>query len=209
MVGLVMAAAGLPAGTADAQRRQDDGGTRIGAHVLFGLGGEADVDVDAPWGLGGSGDDDLLTTFGFGVVAEHAVHRYFLLGGRFEAAWWNTDGWDDANFDRSVLLDFSPQAKGRYPFELGGARAEVSLTVPFGLTVSLPDNEVPGDPNTGTGFNVGILGGFAVTLDGGFGFYGEMGWRWHTFYHELDDSGVDVDVAMGQFVMHFGVMLGL
>jgi len=194
---------------ADAQRRRggEAGQSRIGAHALFGFGGEADFDFDGSSIF--DGDDDLETTFGFGLVFEHAVHRYFLLGGRFEAGWWLTESWDDSDVDRSVVLDFSPQAKGRYPFDLGGAQAEVSVTVPFGLTVSLPDDDIAGDWDTGVGFNVGILGGFAVMLEGGFGFYTEMGWRWHTVYHEEQDAEIEVDVSTSQFVMHFGMMLGL
>ena len=195
---------------ADAQRRRggDVGQSRIGAHALFGFGGEADFDFDP----GDDGDVDLETTFGFGLVFEHAVHRYFLLGGRFEAGWWLTEDWDDADVDRSVLLDFSPQAKGRIPFEIDGGQAEVSVTVPFGLTLSLPSDEIDGDPDTGVGFNLGVLGGFALVLDGGFGFYAEAGWRHHSFAHELDLGvlgDVDVDISTNQFVLHFGVTLAL
>ncbi len=208
MVAAVVAALTVAVtGDARAQRRGGEGGSRAGAYALFGFGGEAEIDFDGSSIF--DADVDLETTFGFGLVFEHALHRYFLLGGRFEAGWWNTDDWDDADVDRSVFLDISPQARGRYPFELGQATAEVSLAVPFGLTISFPDDDIAGDWGTGLGYNVGVLGGFAILLEGGFGFSAEMGWRWHAFSHEEQDSDVDVDVSTGQFVMHLGVLLEL
>lgn len=205
----VIAAVGLLglASSASAQLVDRDGpDTRLGFHGVFGFGGEAEQDVD------GSSifdrDYDLETTFGFGLVVEHAIHKFVLFGARFETAWWNTDDWDDNDIDRSVILDFDGQGKVRFPFMIDRAVAEVSFTVPIGLSISIPSDDIPGDPNTGVGFNVAFLGGFGIMFGGGFGFYGEIGWHIHSLAHELQDTDTDVDVSTGQLVMHAGFMFG-
>jgi hypothetical protein len=185
------------ASTALAQRSEQSppfaDGARVGGGLVTGFAGNLELDVE------GSAifdvDDDLLASIGFDVFVEYAFMKYIALGARSSLVWWNADSFQDADISRSFLWTIDAMAKAKYPFAIENLGAEVFLAVPLGLTVSVPSGEINGNPNVAPGFNIAIMGGFALWFTEQIGAYTQLGWQWHWAGHELRDPDPNVDIA--------------
>lgn len=184
---------------------QDDVGTmRLGAYLALGLGGEIDLDSDAP---AGSVDTDADPTVGFGLRAEVPVHEYVAVGGLFELLTFESDVWGE----RESVFDIDVWVKGRYRFELApGLILEPYIGVPFGLSLAVlaDPNDLASDA-VWPGFNIGVLAGAAVLLQERFGAFLELGWRHHQVFAEANTFLGDIDFAVktNQVALHLGFMV--
>ncbi len=201
------------ASVAEAQRSEDRppfaDGVRVGGGLVTGFAGNLELDVDAL--LFPDVDDDLKASIGFDAFVEYAFMRYLAIGARSSLVWWNADSFQDAEISRSFLWTIDALAKAKYPFAIENLAAEVFLAVPLGLTVSAPSGEIDGNPDVAPGFNIAIMGGFALWFTETIGAYTQVGWQWHWVSHELREPDPNVDVAarLSQLRWTFGLTLAL
>ncbi len=182
--------------------------TMVSLKFMLGLAGEVEFEGPAVLGFVLEGEDDLEPTLGGGIGADLPLHKYFLLGAMFGFHSWIWDGAEDANWDRSFLLDFSLVPKGRYPFK----NAPVSLYVglPVGLCLNLfdEDNVAPAEVDVGLGLNFSALFGVLLELSDSVGLLAEIGYTLHSFSHDVEPAAggtIEVDVFMEQFALNVGV----
>jgi hypothetical protein len=184
--------------------------TTYNLKFMLGLGGESEIDFDGAGFLGDllSGEDDLEPTLGGGLEIDFPLHKFFLLGGMFSFHAWNTDGFDDADFDRSFLLDFSLVPKGRFPFEK--TPIAIYLGLPIGFSIDLFDEEnipVPdAEVDVGIGMNLSVLAGVLLNLTDYFGLMLELGYTYHYFSHDVEIPGLssEAEAEMEQFALNLG-----
>lgn len=173
----------------------------IGAAFGFGFGGEADFSGDVNFA-----DDDMLVTYAFTGLGVYRIHKYFAVGGLTRLTIWNTDNADDADIGSSLGWDIDVLPRGQFPIN---DRIELYAEMPIGLTVDFANDEwgdsFGADVDTGIGWNIGILTG-AIFHFGRFGVFGELGWIYHSFSHELSPGNVDVDISFGQFALQGGAV---
>lgn len=198
---LLVAVLALASSTAHAQDDQDAHmDPELVAKLLLGLGG--DIGDEGP-------AVDLEPTLGGAVHYEHPLHRYIVLGGYLGLSSWNTTPGSDIGYDRTLMLDISVLPKLRLPIE---RELELYLAIPAGLTLDFASGEdVGGDSDTGTGYNLQLLIGGQLGFTDGFGLMGEMGYAIHSFSHSFDTAAgaLDVSRTMRQFVISLGVYFGL
>ncbi len=186
--------------------------TTFNFKFMLGLAGEAEIDYDIdglPFALP-SVDDDLEPTLGGGLEIDFPIHKFFLLGGMFSFHAWNTDGFEDADFDRSFLLDFSLVPKGRFPFEK--TPLAIYLGVPIGFSLDLFDEDnIPiadAEIDVGVGMNVSVLVGAQVNLTSYFGLMLELGYTYHYVSHDAESSTLglsgEIDGELEQFALDLG-----
>lgn len=192
-------------------RIQDD--PYFAPELMLGVGGSEDVK-----GANVSVNDDLEPSFGIGVKYMHPLHRYFVLGGQFSMLWWNTQGGDNANQDRNLLLDLAIVPQGRLPVTDG---IELTLGLPVGVSLDFWGGDgiaygfgpimVSGDVGTGIGFNVALMFGARFALSDDIGLVTELGYAMHSVTHSIDvmvlgaGTSADFDISLGQPVLQVGV----
>jgi hypothetical protein len=183
--------------------------TTFNLKFMLGLGGEAEVDYDIDGAPAlPSVDDDLEPTLGGGLEIDFPLHKFFLLGGMFSFHAWNTDGFEDADFDRSFFLDFSLVPKGRFPFEK--TPLAIYLGVPIGFSLDLFDEDnIPfadAEIDVGLGMNVSVLVGAQVNLASYFGLMLELGYTYHYASHDAEIPGLsgEIDGELEQFALNLG-----
>ena len=166
---------------------------RIIGYLRVGFGGEAEAE-DGVLGA------ELDATIGFGVRFEAPLHDYIVLGGLFQASWWEPEFFDD----KSAFLDFDLYIAGRFSFQAGPLPMEARITLPVGFTLSFPDSEIATD--TGVGWNIGLLFGLQMFLpDSIVGFLFELGWWRHSAHHEF--GGANREGHINQGTMTLGVIV--
>jgi hypothetical protein len=166
---------------------------RIIGYLRVGFGGEAEAE-DGVLGA------ELDATIGFGVRFEAPLHDYIVLGGLFQASWWEPEFFDD----KSAFLDFDVYIAGRFAFQAGPLPMEARITLPVGFTLSLPDSEIATD--TGAGWNIGLLFGLQMFLpDSIVGFLFELGWWRHSAHHDF--GGANREGHINQGTMSIGVIV--
>lgn len=174
---------------------------RVGGFGLLGAGGDLQLSADGRF-LDGSNRTALDPTGGFGVFGDIPLHRFVMVGGRFETRWstpYQTDGF--------WLFDVSVLGKFRYALEIGDVTFEPYAALPIGVTLGrLWDfNTLEDDRTTWPGWNIGVLAGLNVIL-GHIGIMFELGWRHHQVFDTIESTNIGVDAAMHQFEMSLGVM---
>jgi hypothetical protein len=186
----------------------------------FGFGGESETDAEVAVGAGGigfglelDGEEDLITTLGAQFGAEYVLHRYFALGGEFRFSATNTEGGDDADFDRSMLYDIDLKPRVRYP--LASVPLELYFTLPVGLTIPRLSDDLSDrlddrlDENIG--WNLGIGAGLTYFLTSRIGINLEPMWLMHWFSVEARAPLIssDVDFRLRQFRLFANLVIAL
>jgi hypothetical protein len=177
-------------------------GLRVGGGLVTGFAGTLEVDAGGTFDL----EDDLEPSIGFDAFVEYAFMRYLAFGGWTSFVWWNADVYSDADIGRSFYWTLDAFAKARYPFAIGDLGAEPYLVLPLGLVVSAPNGDL--DVNVAAGFNIAIMGGFALWFTDSIGAYTQIGWQWLWAGHE-NDAGGDFNARIGQLRWTLGVTLAL
>lgn len=149
-------------------------------------------------------DIDLDPTLGAGV-------RVSLYSGIFAfGVMTEFRGYGNSDYsNRDFAFDMSPFIGVRLPI-LAHGRNVVRLrgTVPFGFTVLKPNEEAWGD-DAYLGFNTGMLGGVETSF-GNFGFFTDLGFRFHRVYANNDiaiEGSVDASLSWAQLSLNAGVQL--
>lgn len=170
------------------------GPLRINAGLHLGLGGSLVTDPDGP---GGDFDDDMLVTPGLQAGADYVVMDYFSIGGELRLSWFNTDGGDDADVDRSMFFDLDVKPKGRYAFN--NIPLEVYGTLPMGLSVAALNDDTGADG--GAGFNLGFGPGATYFFTDRIGINTEMLGVFHWFGSSVDSQfgSAEASNRTGQF----------
>lgn len=193
---------------ASAQGHAEAHRARIYGGVWLGFGGELESDIDAPLGISGSSTADLITTVGGQVGLEYVLMRYLALGAEFRLGGINTEALDDANVDRSKLIDIDLKPRLRYPFER--LPIEIYVTVPFGLTIPRLSDDFQDIANFDehVGWNLGVGGGVSVFPLSHLGVNVEPIWLLHQF---KVDAPLDIDgkFTMRQFALLINLVLAL
>jgi hypothetical protein len=183
----------------------------MAAKLMLGLGGE--VEMEAPLG---SFEDDLELSWGAGLQYMARLHRHFALGGLLGFQSWQSDGRDDANLDRNVLVDFAV-----VPAAMLALSGEVELYLALGLGLSMDfigDNAVSfggglvnAEIDEAIGFALLPVLGVRFALSRDVGLLAELGYSLHSYEHEAEGTvgGVtgttDFDLDLGQLALNFGV----
>jgi hypothetical protein len=180
---------------------------------MLGIGGKAEIDFDIDNAPGIADiDSDMEATLGGGLEVDFPVHKYFLLGGLFAFHSWTTDDFEDADYDRSYLLDFSLVPKVRYPFESTPLAIYFSLPIGFSLDLFDDDNTPGISVDAGLGMNISALAGVQFNLARSFGLTLELGYTYHFASHSVEASpfGItvegDSEVDIEQFGLNVGVI---
>ena len=84
-------------------------------------------------------DTDNLSTVGGTIQFEYPVLRYLTVGANTRFYRWNWEVADNSNIDASFGMDFDAVVRGRYPLMNG--RLELSIAMPVGLTVIVPNDD--------------------------------------------------------------------
>jgi hypothetical protein len=132
--------------------------------------------------------DSWGATLGPSVGVEVPIHKYFSLGGLFNANFGLSGGFN-------VILDFDAVAKGFYPLRIGDHDAAVYGSVPIGLSVGV--FSALGITGAGAGFNFGIIPGFQFYINDSWGVFTELGFN----FHLLRISGATATSPAGQFAI--------
>ncbi len=181
---------------------------RIYGGLWLGFRGTWDNDLKGPFGVGATGNDDLITTVGGQFGVDYVLMRFFALGGELRVGGVNTKTYDDANFDRSKLVDIDLKPRLRFaprhlPFEVYG-------TVPFGMTIPKLSNDLQNLANLDehVGWNIGVGGGVSVFPLPHFGLNVEPLWLFHKFKVDGPLSTSD-RVSLRQFALLLNLVLAL
>lgn len=210
----------IPALSAHAQQRNNAKmGNRFGAKLMFGLGGEVEIDADVnvnvpilgPIGGRGNVDDDMETTAGIGLTFEAPFHEYLTAGALLAVLSWNSDARDDTNVDRYTLLDLDGFIKVRIPLQLGAMAFEPYAMLPLGFSFNFPGDDDPDEVGTGVGWNSGLMLGAVLFVSDSIGLNAELGYAVHYVTHEvdLDRTDPDFDLSIGQGAFNLGVVIAL
>lgn len=192
--------------SAHAQNLENEHDGYIAAKLILGFGGEAELDPEGDLGAL-MGEDDLETSYGLGVAYMQPLHEYFALGGQLAFQSWTTDGLEDLDFDRSVLMDLSLVPQAKYAVR---ENVELYASLPLGITFDFfgEDDYFGAEVKGGFGFNLGLFLGARVALDDSFGLLGELGYSYHVFEHTLEipisGTELDFDISMGQLGLNLG-----
>ncbi len=122
---------------------------------------------------------DMETSNAFGVHFGVPVHRFFTVGGRVSYVSYITEALDQQDFDRLGLLNIDAAPKARYT--LAGGSAEIYATVPVGVTLNFPNQDLQdtiGDNaeyNTTVSWNISLLGGASYKFTDSIGVFAEGG----------------------------------
>jgi hypothetical protein len=197
----------VPTALASTARAQDgfadpasDRSLRVGAYLVLGFGGDADLHSDP----GGKTSDQLDVSVGFGARADLPVHDFIAIGGLFEAVSFETDA---PSAEREWAFDFDGYVRLRYAIELASDLVlEPYLLLPLGFTAAALDDPDGSGDEAWPGWNTGALAGLAILTASHFGGFVELGWRHHEVYTEVSSilGNVDLSLVTNQFAMHLG-----
>jgi hypothetical protein len=177
-----------------------DSGLRLNLMGEFGFGGEFDTDKQ--------GDSDARASAGFGAYGVYPLFQYFSVGLNVGFMWNQSKAYDDLDYDKSLWVDISPALIGRVVF--AGGRAEANVTIPIGLTVSVPGSKTNDFYETGVGWNAGVLVGIDYLVASKFNVGAKLGWQGHGARNEGKSAGnglgdyADLDYSVHQFALWFG-----
>jgi hypothetical protein len=178
--------------------------------LMLGIGGEVETEADVG-PVTGTTQDDLELSYGVGLAYLHPLHRFFALGAQLSVSSWISEAQENADLDRNMFIDLSLLPQGRYAINNA---VELYLTIPLGLTISVPGEDEIGtgtvtvaEINTAIGFHIGLMLGARFAITDGFGLLAELGYVAHAAAHEVEAAGVseDFDVSTGQFALNLGV----
>lgn len=175
---------------------------RVGANMMFGLGGEATTEFEA----GGRDieiEDDFETTPGFSVYVESNpgssagnIMDRLGLGAEARFLFWETEGNAEG-----TAIEICPYAKMGF-----NAAQKVTIFGRFapGLTIAIPDDD---DIDTAFGFNIAMFGGVEYPITNQIGVLAELGFIYHLAFGELEALGYSADYTLSgaQFHINFGV----
>lgn len=149
-------------------------------------------------------DIDLDPTFGGGVrVSLYSGILAFGLMTEFR-------GYGNSDYShRDFAFDMSPFIGVRIPlFRHGRNVVRLRGTVPFGFTVLKPNEEAWGE-DAYLGLNTGMLGGMEMSF-GNFGFFTDLGFRFHRVYAN-DDIAIagegDASLSWAQLSFNAGAQI--
>jgi len=206
LIALVVGCALAVSPTAFAQDLENSDDGHLAVKLMLGLGGEAELDVEND-PVGFEPEDDMELGYGLGVAYMHPLHRFFALGGQLAIFSWTTDGLEEINADRNMLIDLSLVPQLKYAVSRS---VELYASLPLGLTVdSWGEDEC-------LGFNLALMLGVRGALGDSWGLLGEIGFVYHAFTHTVEaeapvvgDIENDFDVSTGQIGLNVGVWFQL
>jgi hypothetical protein len=118
---------------------------------------------------------------------------------------------DDADSDRLTLLNIDAAPKARYP--LAGGNAEIYATVPVGVSLNFPSDDLQGggqgslDFNTTVSWNISLLGGASYMFSSNLGVFAEGGLYNQNMRLTASESGGEATIS-GSF-SQFGLLAGV
>lgn len=198
----------------------ESGGSRVIVVGKAGFGGEAVgetrefVDGDQE-DVDDFEDVEMEATHGLAGEYSYAVHENFLIGGRLSLNWVNTDNFDEAGIDRSLLANLDVVPRGRLP--VSGAPIEFYLAVPLGVTLNFPNEDLEDfgfaeeDFYTGTSLNISVLAGMTYWLGTDVGIFIEEG-AYHQrmlFPSQITGSDPRIESIYAAGFTQFSVLAGL
>lgn len=221
VIATVFASFALFATTAHAQSGLE------GDRILVGgsLGFPVDQDVDFTVTIGadsatGEEEWEHLSTPGLFAEYDYAANEFFQIGGRLGLNWWLAEELEDADKEGpDLLVDIAAVPKVRYQFSENGI--EIFGAVPIGLVVAFPHSDwedqtlgtgVPLEPETTTGWMIGVKGGVVFDLDAVL-LFADVGWTRRAFTYDFDfedaDASAEWEIVTPQFGLSAGVAFGL
>jgi len=183
VLSVFLVAGGMPTpASAQPPRRHN---THVEGYFIGDFLGEYRLRVDGE--RQSSGDIELDPTLGGGVRVGFQS-GVFAAGLMAEFRGYGNDEYEDRDF----AFDISPFLGFRIPLvDSNGTKVRLRGTFPLGFTVLRPNEEAYGDARY-YGFNAGALGGMEFVF-GSFGFFTDVGVRYHRVYAN-EDLGVLGDV---------------
>ena len=163
---------------------------------------------------------------GFGLRVEYELHKHFHVGFLTNFQFWRTEPQDDSNADRNLFVDLAPVLKLRRGFH--NERGEVFVEMPVGLTIAKFSDEGEkwvasfqnaSKPETGLGWNVGLMAGASYRVTGNLSVQARLGWQgrggsyemkgssneWSMPWQPTQENKQDIEFELHQFSMNFGM----
>jgi hypothetical protein len=180
----------------------------------FLLGGDFALVAGGTWtfdtGVAGEEESDMEVGFGFDVLGEYNLMRYFRAGLQVGMIWVRNEYWQKDGRDRMYVLDIS--ARFRVPFLLWHDRIMAYAMVPIGFTLANPDDNTPVSPtntnlaDTGYGLNVGGYLGVQFFLASQVAAHINLGVLYH--WWEWDSRGPALEVDTKNSFVQFAMQIG-
>ena len=177
--------------------------TEVGLSGMFGFGGEGKLRFEN----GSPRESDFEPTLGFGIWSDTDMNRYVRIGGEARLLWWQSEGMNQTNIDRSLTMHFGPTLRLVFPLtralELFGRFAP-------GFSVAVPSDDFDSSLykiGVAFGFNIAGFGGLAFRLTEDVGLLVEAGFLYHKVYVEISSQLGDVDYNLSgaQFMLDAGL----
>ncbi len=177
--------------------------------------GKADLGIEGDFGLLGtrlwhdtreaSGEDALVPDHGFGLRFQYEVWRYLDVGAQTNVRIWG-------HYRGRYNVDLAFRIAAKFPLTAGGL--ELTLAVPVGFTVAIPDQRLSRyreeeglHLGAEVGGHVAVLAGLAYPIVGRFGGFFETGWVFHSADYKDHDLTYHERMHRFDFRMGFSITL--